>query len=260
MATAQMIIVNNLTLQHPKKPAVLSHISFEIPDGEITSILGPNGSGKTTLLRAILGLFPFSEGTILIHDQELASYSRKELAKTIAYVPQQHSAVFAFSVEEVVLMGRTAKSPWLSFSARDHALAKQALDTVHLSSFANRSYVELSGGERQLVLIARALAQGCKILVMDEPETALDYGNQFLILDCIRKLADVGYSIVLTTHHPDHARYLGGKAILIKNGSLMAQGDAVQLLSSHETLIRLYGLGEKAQAWLNTMYGKNKNG
>jgi len=242
-----MIEIQNLTLGYPKSPSVLKDFSLRIGKGEIVSILGPNGCGKTTLLKAILRFLPIPPGCLLLDGQPLEKIKRRDLARRLAYVPQHHHGVFSYSVLDVVLMGRTAGSPRLKFSAEDHDLAKAALERVHFGHLASRSYLELSGGERQLVLIARALAQNCAYLIMDEPVSSLDYGNQFRLLDLIGELSadDNGPAIVLTTHQPEQAVYLDGRAVLLEDGRLIADGPVKSVITP-ERMRALYRLPEKA--------------
>ena len=244
-----MIEIHNLTVSYHSAPPVLKNISLCVDRGEVVNVLGPNGCGKTTLLRALLGLLPAPPGSILLEGRPLETIPRRSLARSLAYVPQQHAGVFGFQVLDVVLMGRTVRSPWLRFSAEDRQQAMAALEKVRLTHLAGRSYLELSGGQRQMVLIARALAQDCGALVMDEPVTGLDYGNQFHLLDLIGELAASGPAILLTTHHPEQAVYLGGRAVLLKEGTLVADG-AVASTITEDQVRRLYELPPRAEAWM----------
>ncbi|MCL2029758.1 MAG: ABC transporter ATP-binding protein [Deltaproteobacteria bacterium] len=242
-----MIEIRGLTMGYPKRREVLKNFSLSIGAGEVVNILGPNGCGKTTLLKAMLGFLPSPPGHIFLDGRPLEKISRRDLAGRLAYVPQQHHGVFHYSALDVVLMGRTAASPWLRFSAEDRGRAAAALNRVRLGGLAGRSYLELSSGERQLVLIARALAQNCACLVMDEPVAGLDYGNQFHLLDLIGELSAGGPAVVLTTHHPDQALYLGGRAVLLAEGRLMADGQARAVITP-ERVRELYKLPEAADA------------
>ena len=244
-----MIDVRDLTLGYHHAPPVLKNLSLRIGRGEVVNVLGPNGCGKTTLLKALLGFLPAPRGCVLLNGTPLETVSRRNLARCLAYVPQQHHGAFAYPVQEVVLMGRTAKSPWLRFSAEDRARALAALEKVRLAHLAQRSYLELSGGERQLVLIARALCQDCACLIMDEPVSGLDYGNQFHLLDLIGELAAAGPTIILTTHHPEQAVYLGGRAILLQAGRLAADGPVAETVTPERVRL-LYRLPEKAAQWM----------
>jgi ABC-type cobalamin/Fe3+-siderophores transport systems, ATPase components len=236
-----MIEVRNLSFRYLGGPPVLEGVTLAIPRGEVVNILGPNGSGKTTLLKLILGFMPVPPETVFVDSRPIGSVKRKDLARLLAYVPQSHAGVFHYKAQEVVLMGRTAASPWLRFSAADYKRAGEVLEKVRISHLADRSYLRLSGGERQLVLIARALAQESAYLIMDEPVTGLDYGNQFHLLSVIRELAESGLSIVLTTHHPEQAVFLGGRALMFKEGRLVADGPADGVITA-ASICDLYGL------------------
>ena len=244
-----MIEVRDLTLGYFDAPPVLQQVCLRVGKGEVVNVLGPNGCGKTTLLRAILGFLPVPSHSIFLSGRPQEKISRSELARILAYVPQMHTGVFAYQVLDVVLMGRTARSPWLRFSAEDVDKAMHALEQIRMADYARKSYLELSGGQRQLVLIARALCQQCSALVMDEPVTGLDYGNQFRLLELIGELSNSGPAIMLTTHHPEQAVYLGGRAILLKEGRVVANGP----VSSTVTAVQikdLYNLPPKAQRWM----------
>ena len=236
-----MIRVRNLRFAYNKRRQVLNGVSLDIARGEVVNILGPNGCGKSTLLEAILGFLKLGPGMITLDDTPLESIRRADLARKLAYVPQLHNGVFHYTALDVVLMGRTMENPWRRFSADDQARARTALGKVRLDRLADRSYLELSGGERQLVLIARALAQNSDFLIMDEPASGLDYGNQFHLLQVIQELSLEGFSIVLTTHHPEQAVFLGGRAILLREGQVWADGPARETITA-ERVCSLYNL------------------
>ena len=227
-----MIRVNDLHFAYTSNEPVLKGLSFEAGPGEIINILGPNGCGKSTLLKALLGFLPVARGSVSIYGSDVLDIPKRLLAKKLAYVPQQHHGVFHYSVEEVVLMGRTSSSPWYTVTDEDREVARDAMERVLISRHAKKSYLQLSGGERQLVLIARALAQGADYCIMDEPVSGLDYGNQLHLLECVRHLAESGLSFILTTHHPEHAVFLGGRALLMRGGKLIDDGMAGKLISA----------------------------
>ena len=178
-------------------------ISFTVARGEALCVLGPNGGGKTTLFRTLLGLLPAHGGTVSVDGREIASLTRREMAKLVGYVPQAHAATFGFSINDIVLMGRTAHLGALAApSEADRRVALQALQEVGIAHLAERVYTAVSGGERQLTLIARALAQQPQVLIMDEPTSSLDFGNQMRVLEKLRSLALLGIAIVFSTHDP----------------------------------------------------------
>jgi iron complex transport system ATP-binding protein len=215
-------------------------ISLALDAGEVLCLLGPNGAGKTTLFRTLLGLLPPLAGTVAIDGAPLSGLRPIEIAKRMAYVPQAHVTEFSYSVLDLVVMGRTARrGPFAGPGADDIAVARDRLATLGIGDLVDADYTRISGGQRQLVLIARALAQGAPILVMDEPTASLDFGNQTLVLDRIRGLAADGYGVVLSTHDPDHALLVAHRVAVIAEGGLRAVGPARDVVTA-ETLSAIY--------------------
>ena len=222
--------------------AIGSNIDLALRSGEVLALLGPTGAGKTTLFKTMLGLLPVKAGKILLDGRPLSGWSGRERAARIAYVPQAHAALFPFAVLDVVLMGRAARiAPFAMPSRQDRIIAQDVLESVGMAQLAAKPYTEISGGERQLVLIARALAQQPQILIMDEPSASLDYGNQMRLLAHIRRLARQNLSIVLSTHNPDHAFLAADRVALLNGGSLTALGTPADVLTP-ETLKELYDI------------------
>jgi iron complex transport system ATP-binding protein len=216
-------------------------VDLELAPGEIACILGPNGSGKTTLLRTLLGLLAPLAGDVLLDGKSLAQWPVRERALRIAYVPQASESYFEFSLRETVEMGRTAhRGVFASAGARDRDHVLRALERMGLAGLAERPIHRVSGGERQLALIARALATEAPYLLMDEPAASLDFGNQALILEELTNLRGSGSAVLFSTHHPDHALRIADRAILIKAGRVMAVGAAADVLNP-ENLSALYG-------------------
>ncbi|MCR6629191.1 MAG: ABC transporter ATP-binding protein [Magnetospirillum sp.] len=202
---------------------ILAGIHLSVRQGDFLCLLGPNGVGKTTLFKTILRLLPAKTGTIRIHGANIARWPVARLAGAIGYVPQAHTPPFPFSVLDVVSMGRAAHlGPFAQPSRSDMALAGQALDSLSIGHLAERAYTEISGGERQLALIARALTQQPSLLVMDEPTSNLDYGNQVGVLDHVRDLTRrTGIAVIMTSHDPNHALcYASRVACLDRSGGL----------------------------------------
>lgn len=235
-----LLVAENISFGFPEKP-VLRDISFGVRKGEIISLLGPNGSGKTTLLKTLLGLYRLDKGRILFEGRTITSLRQQALARSIAYVPQIHRASFAYSVIDVVLMGRIPHKTFFSrFSADDMEIAHQALDKLSILHLRDRPYTRISGGERQLALIARAMTQGAHTFIMDEPANGLDYGNQIKLLEGLIDLCDEGYTFIKSTHFPDHALWVADRVIMLKEGSIIADGAPGEVITS-ENLFALYG-------------------
>ncbi len=236
------IEIVDLSFRHNVRDArVLSDVSLDLDRGEIIAILGPNGAGKSALVLCLLGLFPRERGSVRLNGEDIDTLSRAEMARRIAYVPQSTQSAFAFDVAHMVLMGRSAHIEGMgSPSRRDRRFAEKAMEQVGVWPLRDRLFTELSGGERQLVLIARALAQDAPIVVMDEPTASLDLGNQGRILGLVRDLARMGKSVVMTTHMPDQAFNLNCKVALIKSGRLTAIGPVTEICTA-ESMSALYG-------------------
>jgi iron complex transport system ATP-binding protein len=238
-----MITIKDLVFGYSKKRAVLNGVNFSAGKGEIVSILGPNGCGKSTFLKLLLKFFYAGRGMVSVDGTDVRDITRAELARIFSYVPQSHTGVFSYRVIDVVLMGRTNGGHWYRYGKNDYAAARDALETLHIADFSDRIYLHLSGGERQLVLIARALVQKAEYIIMDEPVSGLDYGNQYILLDLIKKLSRAGHSILMTTHYPEHARFLGGRALLLKEGRVIADGNTDTVI--HRASIgKLYNMSQ----------------
>lgn len=211
--------------------AVVSHLSLSVHPGEVHCLLGPNGVGKTTVFRSALGFMPLISGRVMVDGVDAADLSDRELARRIAYVPQAAEVPFAYAVRDVVVMGRLARiGMFASPGAGDRAVVDRVLAELDIERLADKLYTELSGGERQMVLVARALAQEPGYLLMDEPTAALDLGNQARVLRAVRKLADRGIGILMTTHTPDHLAMCDGTGTLIMPDGTYMQGSAGEIL------------------------------
>lgn len=233
------------TLSKGHQKTVLEHFDMEVKPGEIWCILGCNGVGKTTLFKTILGILPALEGKIMVDGEDVSRMSRELLAKQIAYVPQYHTPPFPFSVKEIVLMGRGAYvGTFGSPSKADEKIVEEVLDRLEIRHLEHAIYTQISGGERQMVLIARAMAQNPRILLMDEPASNLDYGNQIQMLRQMKHLSGQGISIVFTSHHPEHAFLCDAHVAAIKSRNNFALGPAKDMID--ETLMReMYGIQAK---------------
>jgi iron complex transport system ATP-binding protein len=236
-----MLQANQLSYGFPGR-TIGSGIDFSLSSGEVLCLLGPNGGGKTTLMRTLLGLLAPHAGSVQLNQKPLAEIPRQEIAKQVGYVPQAHAGAFAYSVREMVLMGRTAHLGLFSApTARDREAAEKAIDTLGIGHLADRAFTEISGGERQLALIARALAQEAQALVMDEPTSSLDYGNQVRVLGHVRDLAARGIAVLMSSHQPDHALQCADRALLLAEGRVVALGAPRDVITP-ESLRQLYGV------------------
>ncbi len=222
----------------PGQAPVLDGINLALGAGEILCLLGPNGSGKTTLLRCLIGALHAERGSVRINGESDAAPRRR--ARQLAYVPQA-AGDSALTLLDTVLMGRTPHLRPLALPGRhDEYLARSALARVGIAHLAARPFNRVSGGERQLALIARALAQQPRLFMMDEPTASLDLGNQVRVLRTIRDLAADGMTVLVTTHQPEHALLLGARVATIAHGRIAASGAAIDVLRA-ETLTALYG-------------------
>lgn len=236
-----MLSVSHLAYGYGRRQ-VLRDVSFSLNAGESIALLGANGSGKSTLMRLLLGILRPQHGEIRLDNRPLHQLPNRERAHRMAYVPQDHGVAFPFRVREVVDMGRLPHRNLTGrVSNKDRRHTDAALDRLGIIDLAERNYTELSGGQRQLVLIARALAQGASILILDEPVTGLDYGNQHRLNTHIRDLANSGYSILQSTHYPEHALAAASRVILLQEGRILADGPAGTTISA-EHLRALYAI------------------
>ena len=227
-ATVPVLEACALDIGHGKR-RVGQGIGFAMAPGEVLCLLGPNGSGKTTLFRTLLGLLPPLAGEVRVLGEPVTAWSRSAFARHVGYVPQAHAGIFPFSVEDVVLMGRAARiGRFATPSQHDRERALHCLQTLGIAHLRQRIYTAISGGERQLVLIARALAQEPVLLVMDEPTASLDFGNQIRVLEHIDQLRQQGMAVLLSTHQPEHALRIADRMALLGSGRLLGVGAPAQ--------------------------------
>lgn len=260
---APLLELNGLACGYDGR-VVLRDIDLAVHDGEFVCLLGPNGVGKTTLFKTMLGLLPAKAGAVRLHGRDIAGWPAVRRAREIGYVPQAHTPPFPFSVLDVVTMGRAAHlGPFAQPSRGDMAVAEDALGGLGILHLARRNYTAISGGERQLVLIARALAQRPAVLVMDEPTSNLDFGNQVTVLDHVRTLSEhVGLTVIMTTHDPNHAlRHANRVAALDRRGALRV-GTPAEIVTE-DYLRETYGIVTRRVAidnvgWLCLPLGQEK--
>lgn len=227
------------------KKTVLKEISVSVSSGQVLCLLGPNGVGKTTLFKTILGFLKLQHGAVLLDGENISGWSPKRFAQVVGYVPQAHTPPFPFKVLDVVTMGRTAHLGTFSAPGKaDIAIAESTLDRLGIAFLRDRIYTEISGGERQMVLIARALAQQPKILIMDEPTSNLDYGNQVRVLEQVRRLASEEMGIVMTSHFPDQAFLCSATVALLQQNGRFLVGPAGEVVTE-ENLFAAYGVRVK---------------
>ncbi len=237
--------VKDLGFKYHNNRLIFHDVNFNVDSGEILSILGPNGSGKSTLLNCIANLYKPLSGEILLNGCPISKMNLRHIAQIIGYVPQIHIPTYAFTVREFTVMGRTPYIGAFKTPGRtDYKIADRALEQLGISHLKNKAYTEISGGERQLVLIARVITQQPKIILLDEPTAHLDYGNQHRTIQLIRQLADEGYALIMTTHNPEHAIILNGKVAILNRKGVLGIGQSVEAINSN-TLSDLYGLSIK---------------
>ena len=235
------VVVKNLSFSYGSHQ-VLHDINFTVDEGEFLSILGCNGVGKSTLFRCVLGLLNNYSGQVLINGVDTRRLAPAKMAKLAAYIPQNCSPTFNYSVEDVVLMGTTSGLNALrSPGKKELDKVEWALDKIGISHLRKRCFHHISGGERQLAVIARALVQNAKLLMLDEPTASLDFANQILVQEQARALADEGYTIIQTTHNPEHSYMFSDKVLAIKDGRVLCHGSPQDIMNK-KVMTELYGL------------------
>ena len=223
-------------------PDIVKNVSCSADGGEILCLVGPNGCGKTTLFRLILGMLKNTGGQIIIDGKNTKTLEPKEMANLIAYIPQFHTPVFNFTVLDMVVMGRVSHLSAIDTPKPiDREVAFAALEKLGVMHLANRKYTSLSGGQRHMILIARAVCQAAKVFVMDEPGASLDYANQQLLMDVIVELAAKGYCVIMSTHSPEHPLSVGHKALLMHDGQVAAFGRPADVITSGN-MANVYGI------------------
>ncbi len=242
-----MIRLENIGCGYGKK-LILTDVDLSIKPGELTCILGKNGAGKTTLFKTILGFLKPFQGAVFVNDKKLNSYSNRELAKEISYVPQAHGTPFPFPVFDVIMMGQHihTKGYFGIPGKKNREIVANCIDLLEIGHLRNKSFSKLSGGEKQLVLIARAMAQQPTFIAMDEPTSNLDLGNQAKVMQAVCRLRDQGFGIIMNTHQPEQAVNNADQVILLKNGKVNVSGHPDSVLGSvllseiYETKIELH--------------------
>lgn len=239
-----MIEVRDLHYCHHRNaPFVLRGVTFKAQPGILTAVLGPNGSGKTTLFKCIAGLWQPQRGEIRFQGRVLGKNSLSSRAKIIAVVPQEHEPPFPYSVLDAVMIGRTAHLGVFSTPSRaDVAKTREAISLVRIEHLVDRPYTQISGGERQLVLIARALAQESPVMLLDEPTSHLDFKNQILVLQKLKQIVkDKMITALMTLHDPNLALLFADYVIMLNQGQVVATGSPEDVMNE-ENISKLYGV------------------
>ncbi len=245
-----MLEVRDLHFAYRQSP-VLKGLSFSLEEGSVVSLLGPNGAGKSTLFKCVLGLLNGWRGEILLNGKSTKETALGQMARSIAYIPQVHYPAFNYTVLDMVLMGTSARvSPLSSPGRRETASAMAAMELIGIADFARRDYMCLSGGEQQLVLIARAIAQDARLLIMDEPTASLDYGNQIRVMRQVRALADRGYAILQATHNPNQSYLYSDTILAMKDGRILMQGSPQEVFTS-ALIEAMYGIHTRVESMLD---------
>ncbi|MEG2145549.1 MAG: ABC transporter ATP-binding protein [Lachnospiraceae bacterium] len=244
--------VKNLNFSY-KCWKVLQGVDFTLESGQLICVLGKNGAGKSTLFRCILGMLKGYTGEIRLNNKNIKDYSISEIARNIAYIPQKHQAVYDYTVLDMVLMGTTSAISRFGVPGKEQKQsALEALEMVDMLHYKERNFSHISGGEQQMVLIARAIAQKAKIIIMDEPCASLDYGNQVRIMHMSKELVKKGYLIVQSTHSPEQVFLYADQVMVLRNGKIAEFGQPNEVLTE-EVLERIYGIGV-------TIYGYGTRG
>lgn len=234
--------VRDLACGYSPERAVLEHVEFEVHDHEICCILGPNGVGKTTLFKTLLRFVPALGGSVFLDGDDLSRWGARRMAQSVAYVAQNHVPPFPYLAEDVVMLGRVSSTGYFRQpSALDRDIVRSSMEDMGIWHLRDQAYTDISGGERQLVMLARAMAQEPQLLVLDEPTSGLDYGNQVRVLEKICDLRDRGYAVIMTTHAPDHAFLCKANVALLQRDRPMLFGSAARVVTE-KNLQDAYGV------------------
>lgn len=232
--------VQALTYRYPGGRTVVKNATFTLEKGEVLTILGPNGAGKSTLFNCLANIRRPTSGTVLLNGRNMTEMTVQEIAGVIGYVQQSHTPVFDYTVLHFVTMGRAAKVGIFSKPKdEDYQIALEALETLNIVHLADRPYTQISGGERQMTLIARALTQQPQAILLDEPTASLDFGRSTYVLELIQDMQTRGYSMIMTTHDPNHAILLGGKTAILDREGVLHVGYTKDIITE-ERLRNLY--------------------
>lgn len=239
--------IKNISFGYDSHRTIFQNLSLKYESPEIMCILGANGTGKSTLLKCIIEENIIDSGEILIDDKPISNYNSMELARKIAYIPQTHVPSFPFPVIDVVVMGRTSRMGYLSNPGKSELeIAMENLKFLRIDHLANKPYTDISGGERQLVMIASALTQEPELMILDEPTAHLDFGNQYRFVELVEKLKEKHIGVLMTTHFPDHALQLECKTAILDSGSIAALGPASEVINDR-SMSHLYDINVRVK-------------
>lgn len=236
-----MIKIENLNYSYDKKNIILENINLSFEENKIYFLLGKNGSGKSTLIKCILNILNDYEGNIFIDSKNLKTMSRKEISKYLSYVPQEHYPLFNYNVLDVAAMAMANSLKFYEYpNKKDMDRVKEVFSYLNILHLSSKGYSELSGGERQLILIARAILQNSKIILMDEPTSNLDYGNKIRLMQTLNRLKRDGYTIIISSHDPQDAIFYGDITVLFHEKKILKYGATTDIINS-ENLTKIYG-------------------
>lgn len=240
------LALRDVAVGYDKNDPIQKYVNFSIESGEVCCILGPNGCGKTTLVKTILGLVPLLSGAISLDGDDVTKWGAARLSQAMAYVAQKHEQPFPFQVKDVVMLGRISKMRGMGGqpTSEDYAIVENAMDEMGIYHLRDVPYMDISGGELQMVMFARALAQEPQMLILDEPTAALDYGNAVRVIEKVRQMARSGYAVLMITHNPDHAFMCGANVALFTRAQPMKFGNAYDVIT-RENIKDAYGINVK---------------
>ncbi|MGN0072419.1 MAG: ABC transporter ATP-binding protein [Coriobacteriales bacterium] len=238
--------VRDVSVGYEAERPLQRYVNFSVGSGEVCCILGPNGCGKTTLVKTILGMNPLLAGSITLDGSDVTRWSAARLAQDVAYVAQKHTQPFPYQVKDVVMLGRVSKSGSATGrpTRKDYNIVENAMEDMGIYHLRDTPYSDISGGELQMVMFARALAQEPRLMILDEPTAALDYGNAVRVIEKVRELAAKGFGVMMITHNPDHAFMTRANVALFMRGKNMVFGPAHQVIT-RENIQDAYGVNVK---------------
>ncbi len=230
----------HVSFSYNGKRSILDDVSLCISPGEMVTLLGPNGAGKSTLLNCLVGVCLPQKGVVRLEGRDVSKMMPRDIARSVAYVPQTSTTTYGYRVADYIAMGRTPyKNVFQHPDESDRKLVRDVMERMGISHLAEASYTQISGGERQLANVCRALVQQPKVILFDEPTSALDYGNQLKVLRMVKQLRDESYAVIMTTHNPDHPMLLGGRVAILDRAGHLSCG-SVERMMTQERLSELY--------------------